>query len=218
VNILLAHGASLLPTGGRDKLLAVLEMIQKAGSPAKVIFVCDQDLWVTFGRPPKYLDDRLLTTEGYSIENDILRDYDALALLNPTEAKSYEAELRLFLNWYSAQLEKYESSGAAEISMHVNHVLQFIKMNGELKGGERFNIWLSLVEANYRQIVRGKSLLALMVRQLSHSKRPVKHSALSILEHGAAAQGAHLRRLISSVADVSKRLYLDKGGPLGPPP
>lgn len=190
---------SLLPAGGRATLLRVYELVRDSGSDAKVLFVCDQDLWVLFGQPEQYVDNRIITTDGYSVENDMFRDFDPTLLMDASERAQFSEEMRVFSEWYCYQIAKHEISGDANIACNVTRVLsEPLELDASVPP-IKIDEWRTTILANPMRLMRGKSILALVVRRLSHSSRTVKHSGRSLLEHAAVARGGHYQRLVNSL-------------------
>lgn len=60
-----------LPCNGKLNLLEVYKSRNEI--PTKLLFICDSDLWLFCPKPAEFNDD-LITTEGYSIENELYQD------------------------------------------------------------------------------------------------------------------------------------------------
>lgn len=68
----LVAGSSIMPCGNKAAILSLLERRSEfANLPC--VFLVDLDFWYYDGIPDKYVDNfYLVTTSGYSIENDLL--------------------------------------------------------------------------------------------------------------------------------------------------
>src|SRR5690606_19362346 len=88
INLYKSLGIQVIPAGGRDKVLEVFDEIKSTNNINKTIFIVDKDLWVFTGIPTEYQHERIITTTGYSIENDIFIDKDVMSLLQATAMES----------------------------------------------------------------------------------------------------------------------------------
>ena len=77
----LVGGVSVLPVGGRDNVIQVFRRRAEVGHD-RIAFVIDRDLWCFTPVPNELLDERVIVTNGYSIENDVFRDADVPALMS----------------------------------------------------------------------------------------------------------------------------------------
>jgi len=199
----LSHlGVSVLPVGGRKRLLEVFARRTELPSKLRLAFVADSDVWVNTGIPPAYLNPSLVLTWGYSIENDVFVDGDLLALLTTKERFRFERELEQFSDWYALALSRHLADNEKPISLHPSQVLDPDQLGKllSLGVGEVFPTALRAQLASaYQQLIRGKSLLALFLRQASYSGRDPKHSTKSLLEWVAAKPGPRLNRLSSEL-------------------
>lgn len=195
---------SVMPVGGRSCVLKVFRRRSELKPHIKVGFIADKDTWVYHSIPAEYIASEILFTDGYSIENDLYRDGDLERLLTDVEAKRFSEELEKFVAWYALQLNRSLSGKPVTFKDHPSAVLDASdKYDAECmlaadddKPDER----IEQVKSNYKRVLRGKSLLALLLRQLSSSKRTPKHSGLSLLEH-AATNDAHYMGRIRDWAD-----------------
>ena len=95
---------SFLECQGKTNLLNVFERRNEINE--NVLFICDSDLWVILGKPNIYEDDKLITTEGYSIENDIYSDGEEflLKLFKSNEVTKRDEIIRSICEWYSHEI------------------------------------------------------------------------------------------------------------------
>lgn len=102
---------NILPCGGRSVVLKIYE--QKAELKSKTLFVCDSDLWHFTGFPD-YIDNDVLTTTGYSIENDMFIDGEEMinGLLTSSEVTRLNVLVKEVSRWYSFEVEKHISDQA----------------------------------------------------------------------------------------------------------
>ena len=106
INLYKTLGIQVIPAGGRDKVLEVFDEIKSTNNINKTIFIVDKDLWVFRGIPTEYQHERIITTSGYSIENDVFIDKENKKLLSPiiiNGSKNWHIE------WNNGNIVKTES-------------------------------------------------------------------------------------------------------------
>lgn len=196
---------SIMPLGGRAAVLEVFERRSELPQDCLVLFLADKDLWVHTGVPLPYLHDRLIFTDGYSIENDLYRDGKFERLLTASEKAKFKAELKAFVRWYAIALARKVAGGDAAISTHPAQLLddsgRMAASTQLLDGEAEPTAELAALEAEYSRILRGKSLMALIIRQLCRPSRPVKHSVRALMEHGSVAGGIWFKRIRDWIDD-----------------
>lgn len=197
------EGLSIFPLGGRDSVLKLFDRRSEITS-ARVLFLADQDQWVYTGCPAGYVDDDLLFTDGYSIENDLFRDGQMERLLTKAEDDQFRRDLQRFLEWYALALTRHLANSEVPLSVHPAALLDDparFAADMQLLAGESYpQAELEALQAAYPRQLRGKSLIALLMRQLSKKGRVVKHSAKSLLEHGSVAEGVFYKRIADWIA------------------
>jgi len=196
-------GADVLPALGRDKLIKVFERRSELPSTARVVFIADKDTWVHSGIPPEYCDQMLIFTDGYSIENDLYRDGQLEGLLLGAERQAFERELGDFVSWYAIALSRHLMNGTENIRLHPNHVLdsRFFPDLVTLKHGESDPQTLrDEIQSDYPRLLRGKSLINLLVRQTTRPGRQPSHKPLALLEIVAVNPGPLLQEIESKAS------------------
>lgn len=198
--------ALIISAGGRDNVLKIHDALLDDASYGRCIFVCDQDFWVFNGIPTEYQSQRVVTTDGYSIESDLFRDYNLYNLLKSAEKAEFDVEFDYFKKWFSYRVAEKLGNDAISISTHVNEVIDQRIDDAALQTvfdtpGRPSSIH-SLISAEPEKLLRGKSYLALYVRKLNASHRKPKHSALSLFEHAVAANGPLLRNLEARILEA----------------
>jgi hypothetical protein len=186
---------SAFPVGGRTRALALFDNRQVFGLPRTVSFAVDKDMWVIDGVPTEYETAEIVLTDGYSIENDVYRDGDLEVLLLPGEQSVFKRELEEFLNWYAGALSNRDHEA---LRTHPNEVLER-RGTGSPGVEEHVQTLLDYLRTNYSSSVRGKSLVGLLMRQVSRPGRGAQHSKASLLEQVAAKPGPYITRLFSAV-------------------
>lgn len=199
-------GVDILPAGNKDKVLEIREKIVSEGLSIPIAFIVDKDLWVNFGIPPEYQDD-VITTNGYSIENDMFFDGELLTLLDKDEKEIFKIELEKFIRWYALAVDRNINSRFVvennEYSYRNNphQVLDenFLSRELTLIGEEIYpeELYTSILN-EYGMKLRGKSLFQLLTRQLSGQHRKTnKFGIHQLIEIGAARKGNNYQRLLS---------------------
>ncbi len=203
-----AIGISVLPVGGRKNVLGVFSRRGDLPKAVTIAFIADQDVWVHIGIPGEYIDDHLIFTSGYSIENDIYIDGELWKLLIKDELTKFEAEVSEFLRWYALALSRHLQDPSNNIKLHPNHVLNPDQQPSllSLRSGESYpNELYEALSKNYQKNLRGKSLMALLVRHTSYKGREPHHNDKALMEIVASRPGPLLEAIYSRV----KALYSD---------
>lgn len=197
-----AIGVSVLPVGGRKNVLDIFSRRGELPNFVKITFIADQDIWVNTGIPPEYNDDRLIFTNGYSIENDIYIDGELWKLLQKEELTKFEAEVSAFLRWYALALFRHLQSVCDAIKSHPDHVLNPTHQSDllSLRAGESYPEELhESLSKDYQRVLRGKSLMALLIRQTSYKGREPHHNSKALMEVVAKRPGPLLESMYSRV-------------------
>lgn len=199
-------GLSILPAGGRNNVLQLFsrrnEFLEKL-----VVFLVDKDEWVLNEIPAEYVNERLICTDGYSIENDIYVDGGLERLMSPDERVRFREELEVFLRWYALAINRaLQPPGGEEYKCHPNVILDDALERERrmiLDNGENFPEDLhARISEGYSKILRGKSLMALLTRQLSYKGRPVRHNHLQLMETISCQRGPLINRIYLEVASA----------------
>lgn len=200
------HMVSVLPAGGREKVLEIFNRRSEISSSKSISFIVDQDLWVFRGIPDKYSDNLLVVTDGYSIENDLLRDFDFFDFMTDSEKESFFAELDKYLSWYALAVGRCcdEQEGAA-LKIHPEHLFkpETYQSMCALTEGESFPTELrETIRNEFLRFVRGKSLVQLFCRSLSYNGRAVRYNHRQLIDIAARSRGNHLNAIFERVRGV----------------
>jgi hypothetical protein len=170
---------------------------------SKAIFMADRDMWFFTGIPDDYAQD-IVYTQGYSIENDMYLPETFESLLSSEEAENFRLVLNQVVLWFSVQVAKALSGGAADCKAHVNHLCPECELADEFKvviaTSPPNQQLVDQIAANYHLALRGKSLFELLVRFLSHQKRQSKFSKYNLLELGSKLQNPKADSLIAAIS------------------
>lgn len=201
-------GLSMLPAGSKNAVLSIKKEIDLWPDNNMVAYIVDQDIWVNFGVPDDI--NGVVLTKGYSIENDLIEDYDLSSLLAKDELKTFNSEKERFIKWYALALNrnkkgiKLDNGEEACYQVHPERVLNddFYTAQTNLYDNEEYPYSLyEDIKLNWRLKLRGKSLLALFLRQLSHRDRMPKHSNYSLMEHAVCKKGENYMRIVSALRE-----------------
>ncbi|MFG6489594.1 hypothetical protein ACG04R_23155 [Roseateles sp. BYS78W] len=198
----LSHlGLSLLPVGGRDNAIKIFERRREIAA-VPLAFIVDRDTWINTGVPAQYTDPSIILTDGYSIENDAFRDGNFLALLIGPESATFHSEISDFIEWYALALSRHLIDQSQPISLHPEQVLNASQRPAllALKNGEAYpTTFRTTITNDYKKLLRGKSLLNLLSRNLNTRKNLPNHSTQSLLEFAAANPGPLLTATTNAV-------------------
>lgn len=178
--------ASFFPCGGRKNLLKIYER-RSEFADLKTIFIADKDAFVYSNTPKEY--NEVLWTHGYSIENDLYFGRKIESILSTKEKDVFNTSLTSFAKYYAFEIEQCKKGNTHTFRNHPAHIIcekentvksDFLEsVSFEEPIEETF---LNLIN-NYDVLIRGKSLFALLTRIVSRSKRQIKHSKATLLEH-----------------------------------
>jgi hypothetical protein len=191
----------LISTGGREKLLQVFDKLRDEETLENCAFICDSDLWIFNGIPSEYDTSEIIKTDGYSIENDLIKDYPPNNLMLEDEERNYDDELLLFSQWFSFEVAKALRGAENSLSTYVGLVLDdrqlYCKEDFEKNIDAKFIH--ELIQSDLMKHLRGKSVMQIVMRQLAKKGRASKHNHLNFLEHAANSNGVLFSRISQAV-------------------
>ena len=198
-----SFGVDMLPAGNKEAVLELRRRIFNAPVSSTMIFVVDNDLWVHAS--PSDTDNvvGVITTDGYSIENDLYMDGDLESLMTPEESSKFSAELKIFARWYALSIARSLAGLDSAFRTHPGKILDddvFYNEQVQLNVNESYPETLfNEIFSNYARVLRGKSLFALLSRQLSSKRREVKFSGKQLLAFGASRKGPNFQKICGSI-------------------
>jgi hypothetical protein len=193
---------SVIPAGGRDKVLQVFRRREEVQG-VTLIFIADRDMWVYGDIPSEYDASSLIFTRGYSIENDVFIDGELESFLTRDERAAFESELERFIIWYALSVSRILKGISSSITQYPGMILGSDGKAADLKENEEYpEEFRRCISADYKRLVRGKSLLALLTRQLAHKGRRPQLSHRHLLELVAVRKGSCLKDLYDRVEKV----------------
>jgi hypothetical protein len=201
-----SQGVSLYPVGGRQRVLEIFER-RKELDRNNVVFLVDRDLWVFGAVPHEFQHRKIVFTDGYSIENDLYCDGDLEDLLHHGELQQYHSELDPIIQWYSFAAARLLRNEPSSISEHPNQILH---TGGALNATYMNEIGFSgpdpilygMISQDYARLLRGKNLLALLVKHLSAPHRSVKFGRNHVMEMAAARNGQKFQRISRDLSAI----------------
>lgn len=187
---------NFMPVGGRRAVLEAFSRRNEVGA-GNVAFIADRDLWVLGDVPDEFKSPYLVFTNGYSIENDLIRDGEVTNFLSEEELPVFEAELDQVINWYSCQASRAMKGEDSILALNISRLLggneaDVERLSAELNYSGPDESLRTQLLADPLRLVRGKTVLDLLTRQLSATNRRAKFSKQSLLEIGAARGGPYL--------------------------
>lgn len=201
-------GIDMLPAGNKDAVIRLRNKIKDNKIQIPIAYVVDNDLWVhDLGFSDSDHSD-LITTEGYSIENDLIRDGEIMKLMNASEMGKFSAELERFCHWYALAIQRHLNGEINCFRTHPGKVLDdpdHYKRNTSLKEGEKYpDEFYNNIVKNFDRLLRGKSLFGMIHRQLSRKGRPVKFSENQLMAFGASRKGPFYQRICEAISQKIK--------------
>jgi len=207
---------SMLPAGNKISVLNIKNKIEHLQSLSKqnilipIVYIIDMDTWVNFGIPSSINFDNLITTKGYSIENDMIEDGDLISLLTKHEKTIFFKEKEKFTHRYALTLYRNKQESTKPngdvfcYQEHPHRVLEssFFEAETKLMENEMYpDDLFSKINHNWIMELRGKSLLALLLRQLSHKNRKAKYSSYTLMDISASKKGENYMRIVSKLKE-----------------
>ncbi|WOI35025.1 DUF4435 domain-containing protein [Tritonibacter scottomollicae] len=204
----LSHlGLDVLPAGNKDSVLRLRQMLSGA-SNVTFAFVVDKDLWVHTPHTDHF-DNNLVQTNGYSIENDLFIDGELEDFMGPEEMALFNVDIQKFLDWYALVVSRVLRGKSGSFRTHPNKVLDdesfYIEESSLLEGETYPNTLRQELGGDFRRLVRGKSLMAILHRQLSRKGRDVKFSTRQLITIGGSRRGENFNRLKECIAEIMER-------------
>ncbi|WP_136418591.1 DUF4435 domain-containing protein [Herbaspirillum sp. ST 5-3] len=195
---------SVMSVGGRENVLKIFQRIGDFKSHKKIAFIADRDTWLHTGVPASFISECMFITDGYSIENDIYRDGSLEKLLTKEEEEKFRNEIAQFIRWYALSLSRLLSGQPSSIDLYPGIILDDVEqyaVRTQLELGEMYPEELvTTLMQDYAKLVRGKSLFAVLGRQISYKRRRPRVHHEALLEVHSAAPGPLLQKLYMSVA------------------
>ncbi|MFC7477708.1 hypothetical protein ACFQS7_25335 [Dankookia sp. GCM10030260] len=190
-------GLTIIPAGGRDAVLATYELRAMLPSSAQALFIADRDLWVISSVPDHYVSDEILFTDGYSIENDMFVDGSLEELLVGSARANFLRELEIVCSWYAIAANRILRQQDERLDVHPNELFESSARRNALlqlePHEENPEFLAQSIRENYIRLMRGKTLFALLIRQLPG------YNNRTLLNIGASRKGALFKKIVRKV-------------------
>ena len=194
---------SLIAAGCRPKVLQVFDEIKSTEELNNCIFIVDQDTWIINGIPLKYTHERVITTTGYSIENDVYIDTKIEDIIDTHKnIHEYKDHLEKYIKWFTLALSRNSSLKITPFKFFKsdNSIKKFTLLNN----GEIFDDQLYQdLSQNYHYKLRGKNLLSLGAWFLNDKAQSGCFNTQSwMIQTPINIDNGHIQNLFNKVGDL----------------
>lgn len=197
-------GGDCLPAGNKQ---AVLDVCDRASQVAlrRTALLVDADLWSIDGVPWQYSGlDHLVITNGYSIENDLLRDAKVEELIDAGEMARYRIELANVCDWFCAGVTCRRTGIPFDFNIGMSSVLRpdgqlTARASNHIAAYEPSKDLVAMVREEYPQYLRGKTWLGVLNRVFCAPGRGIPHPPLSLLDIGMRSQNEFSSRIKAGI-------------------
>lgn len=204
--VLERFAVDVLAAEGRNTLLELFDRRGEIRKSEATVFVADKDKWVYASIPAQYVAEELVFTDGYSIENDVFRDGNLFGYMDAAERASFGQELPKVIDCYALGLSRILDNREGKIAIHPNEILedatQCVHLMRLAHGEEYPSQLRDQIFGNFAKLLRGKTLMGLLMRQLSRAGRVPRHNGQAFLEIVGTNRGPLLNRLFQQVEHV----------------
>lgn len=194
---------ALIAAGCRSKVLQVFDEIKNTEYLDNCIFIVDQDTWIINGIPKKYSHNRILTTTGYSIENDVYIDTKIEDIIDTHKNISdYKYHLEKYIKWFTLAISRRST---LKVTPHkFFNSTESINNYTTLKEGELFNDELyKLLLNEYHYKLRGKNLLSLGAWYLNDKNTAGHFNTQSwMIQTPINIDNGHIQNLFNKVGEL----------------
>lgn len=198
---------SVMPVGGRENVIKIFERLHEFPNRENLAFIADKDAWTITGVPSKYIFDRFIFTDGYSLENDVFRDGNIERLLRKKELLIFDLEIKKFTRWYALAINRF-NSGVSNVDLSLfpgiildsdcNFEDQLMLNDGEIYPHSIYDDIIS----DYSKYIRGKSLMQIIGRQLAHKKRRPRIHSDYFLDSVGASPGKYISKIFVRIGEI----------------
>ena len=197
---------TVVPSGGRGKALNIFNHLKNTSFISNVIFIVDKDLWVFSCPPNEYVNDRIIFTTGYSLENDIYVDGKIKELLiGQSIYNDFFTHLKRYMKWYALVINRHLNNNNTDaLDVVAANFLSDINIENSLCtpiAGENFpqDLYHSLL-SEYDTKIRGKNLLDMAVWFLNNKKPSgIFNKNAFLIQISTTQRGQNLNRIFDSV-------------------
>jgi hypothetical protein len=195
-----ATGVSFIVAGGRETVLWLHEQRQHF-SQIRSIFIVDMDMWIYSGVPVHHQSGSMITTAGYSIENDLLADGDVLTYMTLVESAAFSRDMAVLTGWFSCIVTMILAGQQVGFAYHIDRIVDSAgnvtpSASANLNNAAGPNT--TLMQDPIGRL-RGKTLMSLVLRYLSYPGRHARHTAATLMDAAAARNGPNMTRLKTEI-------------------
>lgn len=204
-------GLTVTPVSGKNNVISILER-RNEYSHRKVAFLLDKDEWIFTGIPDRYNEEFILLTDGYSIENDLIRDGEILSLLKGEEKDTYRAKISSIAQYLSRSIMATLSDCTdLPLSLHPRRIVDeqhsiYSHLLCHFENHIPPQEWIDMLGSDPERNFRGKTLISVFTEILSHKDRKSKYSKLNILEISASRRGNYLSKIENAALGFFERI------------
>jgi hypothetical protein len=165
---------SILICSERDVLILIYRR-RNTFPHGKIAWLADLDMW-RYSSPPADLAG-IIFTAGYSIENDLYAGSEIESLLEPAEQSQHKQLLVVVCRWFAFEILEFKSGRQYITATNINRVVDFSVMDisAEFRAFRNFTepdiTLINQLISDYRLLLRGKTLLQVIMHYLSDSRR-----------------------------------------------
>lgn len=199
------YSFSILPVGGREKALEVFNRRGEIKSTQFLFFIVDKDCWVYSDVPKEFQHDAIICTDGYSIENDIIVDSNIICTIAGDHKYVFEEKLDKFTYWYALAVDRFLRGEVSVLKESPDKILSDEKYQQYviLKNDEEYPESLkNKIRSDYIKLIRGKSLLSLIVRVLNNRQNSARYDTKAIFEMVSVRPGDKIKNIISKIKEL----------------
>ncbi|WP_447756873.1 hypothetical protein [Sphingopyxis fribergensis] len=200
-------GLDILVADGKDAALHVLDSIDNIECPIAILV--DLDFWSIDGIPPQYEGrPRLIVTDGYSIENDLIRDANLFELLHGPEIDRFHRAALLLSKWFACCRFSKNFSKDRPWNARIKKVISLEDLSYEKTALTFMTIFsveperASYIFDNFHKFFRGKSLKSLYQLFFSTPNRQPNLEVGSLMAGAWVGNGAFVTRIRTEIRDI----------------
>ncbi len=182
---LLPPTVDILPCGNRDAVVQLFERKSEFAS-IRVAFLVDRDM--DCFADATALPNEIVTTFGFSIENDVFSDCSPTRFLDPREQTKFDRLLDAACRWFAFEVAEYLVGRPSACATPFRRVVDIVseELRPEFVTERGFSApapdLVARIRANYLTEFRGKTLLDVFIAILSAPSRASKFSKQTLLE------------------------------------
>ncbi len=194
-----------LPAGNKAAVLGLCERHNEHSCP-RLAYLVDSDLWVLQGVPYEVTRlPNLVLTDGYSIENDLIRDADPERFIYQADISDYYAQLGLIIKWFAAGATARSLGYSFDFDKRISHICEgrshcfTLEAQADVLRHPPSQDLVDEITSDYKRLLRGKTWQSLISRYLNYNGRAIMHNPKAILESGLHSGGVYSTILLTKI-------------------